>query len=267
MKPAYELAGDPKLLIVDAGGTLFDPGSIVPVHPFQEAFKSALAEDNRPYGLDIKFDSVMKYMGMDKLEHIIKLLGEPEIGKQFNLRFGRIPAEGDSLLIHEDFKKRIYPSASKNKEIPRVKEAAYRLKRAGIPMVMTTGYDRRMVDEIRKFLPWLDDVLFASITTSEIHKNKGRPAPFMIYRALEIAGIENPADAVNVGDTEWDALSADNANMPGIIVTSGSLRNRRETNIANRKIERPHLVLDDLADVIDFTLDRTLADRIRVLNG
>jgi len=34
LKPAYELLGKPKLIIVDGAGTLFDLGSIVPVYAF-----------------------------------------------------------------------------------------------------------------------------------------------------------------------------------------------------------------------------------------
>jgi len=262
MKSAFELSGKPQLLIVDGGGTLFDPGSVVPAYAFQGSFEGSLAEDGKPYGIDVKFDTVMIYMGMNKLEHIRKLLGEPEVKGQFDKRFGRSSSDIDSQILYEGFKERLYPSASRNEEIPGVKEAAYRLKEAGIPMVMTTGYDRRMVDEIRKVLPWLDEVLLASVTTTDIHRNKGRPAPFMIYRALEIAGIENPAYAVNAGDTEVDTLSADNANMPGIIVTSGSLKTKKDAERINRKVGRNHLILDSLVDAINFTLDGTLADII-----
>ena len=267
MKKAFELAGKPQLLIVDGGGTLFDPGSVVPVYAFQGSFQNAVAEDGKPYGIEVPFQTIIRYMGMNKLEHIRKLLEEPEIKDQFNRRFGRMPVEDDGLSIYEGFKKGLYPSASKNEEIPGVKEACFRLKEEGIPMVMTTGYDRRMVDEIRKTLTWLDDILLSSVTVSDINENKGRPAPFMIYHALERALVENPGYAVNVGDTEVDTLSADNAYVPGIIVTSESLKTKEEADMINRKIGRKHLIADSLVGVIDYILDGTLADRIRALNN
>ncbi len=263
MRPSFRLAGKPQLLIVDGGGTLFDPGSVVPIIPFQESFQNALAEDGKPYGIIVKSDIVMKYMGRSKLEHIKTIFENPEIIEQFEKRFRRAPSNNDYHRIYEVFKEKLYPSASRNEEIPGVKEAAYKLKERRIPMVMTTGYDRRMIDRIRRTLPWLDDVLFDSIAATDIKKLRGRPAPFMIYRALESAGVENPAYALNVGDTEYDTLSADNASMPSIIVTSGVLKTRQEAEDINSKIGRKHLILDSLADAINFTLDGTLADRIK----
>ena len=143
------------------------------------------------------------------------------------------------------FDEMLIDSAQKTKEIDGVKDAAYRLKDAGIPLVMTTGYFRNMVDATRKKLPWLDDVLLASFTSSDV--KAGRPAPYLIYRAMEAALVENPAYAVNAGDTE----SADNAFMPGITVTSGSL-NKENAIKLNETLGREHLVLPSLVEIINL---------------
>ena len=82
---------------------------------------------------------------------------------------------------------------------------------------------------------------------------------------MEAAGIENAAYADNAGDTEGDTKSADNAGMPGITVTSGSL-NEADSIKLNETLGRKHLVLPSLVELINFTLDGTLADRIRQLN-
>jgi len=263
MKPAYELKGKPQLLIVDGAGTLFDPGSVVPVFGFQAGFREYKPQDGPKFGYEPEFSLVMKYMGRAKLEHIKLLLKEQTVRDAFQRAYNREPTEADAQGIYESFKNQLYPAASRTEEIPGVKDAAFRLKDARIPLVMTTGYDRRMVDETRKRLPWLDDVLLASFTASDV--KKARPAPFMIYRAMEAALVENPAYAVNAGDTEVDTESADNACMPGVTVTSGSLKQAEAENL-NETLGRKHLVLPSLVEIINHTLDGTIGDRIKALN-
>ncbi len=265
LRSAYELEGKPKLLVVDGAGTLFDPGSVVPAYAFQGSFKNALNDDGNPYCIDVDFSTIMKWMGRDKLEHVKLLLKEPEVLEQFLRKNNRNPTDEDAKRFYNSFTEQLYPSAAKTEEIVGVKEAAYKLKDAGIPMVMTTGYDRRMVDETRKKLGWLDDVLLASFTASDV--KKGRPAPYLIYHAMEKAGVDNPPYVVNVGDTKVDTESADNAHMPGIIVTSGSITNREEAEKVNREIGKKHLILPSLVEIVDCTLDGTLADRIKELNN
>lgn len=263
MKPAYELLDKPKLLIVDGAGTLFDPGSVIPVYAFQGSFKNALMENGKPYGIEVSFSTVMEDVGIDKLEHLQLILKKQEVLEQFSKLYNRQPTDEDVKRIYSVFDEQLIASAPKTEEIEGVKEAVYRLRYSGIPLIMTTGYYRNMVDATRKKLTWLDDVLAVSFTSSDV--KKGRPAPFMIYRALEEALIKNAAYAVNVGDTKADTVSADNAYMPGIIVTSGSLNNE-EANKVNKAIDRKHLIVPSLVEVINFTLDGTLADRIRELN-
>jgi len=265
IKPVYELIGQPKLLIVDGAGTLFDPGSIVPVYGFQSGFKEYTPKDsNKKFGFEPDFDLVRKYMGRNKLEHVKLLLQEPVVRQAFLERYGKEPTNEDAEGIYFSFKEQLYPAAAKTEEIPRVKEATYTSREAGIPLIMTTGYDRRMVDETKKVLPWLDDVLKASFTSSDV--KKGRPYPFMLYRAMESEDVINPAYAIKAGDTKVDMEASDNACMPGIIVLSGSIKNKKEAEQINEEIGRRHLVLSSLVDVINYTLDGTLVDRIKELN-
>ncbi len=264
MKQAYELVAQPKLLIADGAGTLFDPGSTVPVYGFQGGFRHYIPKDcNIKFDFEPSFDLVMKYMGRGKLQHVQLLLQERDIQTAFVLRFNRKPTEDDIKGIYECFKEQLYPAAARTEEIHGVKEAALRLRRAGIPIIMITGYDRKMVDETRKILTWLDDVLLCYFTNSDVRA--GRPAPYLIHRAMEAAGIENPHYAVNVGDTKVDMESADNACMPGIIVTSGSV-NLAEADSISQQLGRRHAIFPSLVSVIDSILDGTLSVKLRKLN-
>ena len=266
LRPAYQLIGTPKLIITDGAGTLFDPGSLVPVFGFQDGFREYSPKDNpQKFGFAPAFDLVMKYMGRGKLEHVELLFSEAAVRDEFLLKYGREPSEEDVSGVYESFKEQLYPAAARTKEIPGVKEAAYRLKEARIPLVMTTGYDRKMVDETRKKLPWLDDVLLGSFTASDV--KKARPAPYMIYRSMEAASVQNPAYAINVGDTLVDTQSADNARMPGIVVLSGSITTIDDAVDMDEDLGRRHIIVPSLVDIVNFVLDGTIADRIRNLNN
>lgn len=253
---AYELQGTPQLIIADGAGTLFDPKSIVPAY----AFKRTFLEE----GINVDIPTICRYMGMEKIKHIELLLNESAVLEQFKEKDEKTPDKEDIDRFYSIFQDQLYPSAIDTEEIEGVKEAAYRLKDAGIPLIMTTGYDRKMVDETTNKVPWLDEVLTASFTSSDVEN--GRPAPDMIYLAMKEAGIENPAYAVKVGDTKVDVEASDNAGMPGIIVLSGSIETRDDAEKANAEIGRKHLILPNLIDVIEYTLDGSLADRIKGLN-
>ncbi len=94
------------------------------------------------------------------------------------------------------------------------------LYKAGIPIVLTTGFYRKVTNIILRKLNWhhgLDEryignsksLIQASITSDEV--SKGRPAPYMIQRAMAITGVENVSRVVNIGDTPSDLLSGRNA--------------------------------------------------------
>ncbi|NOQ55615.1 MAG: HAD hydrolase-like protein [Nanohaloarchaea archaeon] len=256
-KSAYELKGTPQLIIADGAGTLFDPKSIVPAYAFERTF---LEE-----GIDTDIPTICLYMGMEKIKHIELLLKKSAVLEQFKEKYERTPDKEDIDRFYSIFQNQLYPSAEETEEIEGVKEAAYRLKDAGIPLIMTTGYDRKMVDKTRKKLPWLDEVLTASFTSSDVEQ--GRPAPDMICLAMNEAGIETPAYAVKVGDTKVDVEASDNASMPGIIVLSGSIETRDDAEKTNAEIGREHLILPSFIDVVNYTIDGTLPDKIKKLNN
>lgn len=255
-KAAYELTGKPKLLIVDGAGTLFDPRSMVPAYAFQAAFAEK--------GIDLDLKMLMKYMGKAKREHIQLLLKENEILNQFQKKYDKFSNEEHIEQIYASFKENLYPSAAKTKEIKGVKEATFKLKKAGIPLVMTTGYDRKMVEETIKKLPWLSKVLADSITSSDVEK--GRPNPAMIRESMKRLKIKDNKSVINVGDTKVDIEAADNAHVPGIIVLSGTVTNNKKAEEINKELGRKHLVLPSLAEVIKYILDNTLANKIKELN-
>jgi phosphonatase-like hydrolase len=101
------------------------------------------------------------------------------------------------------------------------------LRERGIAIALTTGFYRYVTDIILDKLGWLDDLgtsqslIQASIASDEVAE--GRPAPFLIQRAMHLLGITDPQAVVNVGDTPSDLLSGQAAGVRlNLGVTNGT---------------------------------------------
>ncbi|MFW6222794.1 MAG: HAD family hydrolase [Bacteroidota bacterium] len=101
-----------------------------------------------------------------------------------------------------------------------------------IKIVLTTGFYRKVTDIILQRLNWdkgLDENYKGSanalidLSLSSDQVSKGRPAPDMILKAMEIFNIENPKQVIIIGDTPSDLQSGRNANCGLVLgVTNGS---------------------------------------------
>ena len=92
------------------------------------------------------------------------------------------------------------------------------LKSNDIKIVLTTGFYRKVTDIILQRLGWNKGlnsnyangtIIDASITSDMV--TNGRPAPDMIFRAMEMYNITNPKQVIKIGDTPSDLQSGKNA--------------------------------------------------------
>nr|WP_110664916.1 HAD-IA family hydrolase [Salinicola halophilus] len=128
---------------------------------------------------------------------------------------------------------------------PDVVEGLERLHRSGeCQMAVATGKSRRGLD--RTFAHTDAARWFADSRTADLTRSK--PHPLMLEELLAARGI-GVADAVMVGDTEYDLEMARAIGMDRIAVTYGVHDRRR--------LERsdPILVADDFSKVVDWLLD------------
>lgn len=105
-------------------------------------------------------------------------------------------------------------------EVPGAAAAMLCLKEAGIKIALTSGFDRGLVNLLIGRLGWegLFDVTLASSDVS-----LGRPAPFLIYRAMMDVGVGNVGRVAVVGDTPLDLEAGMNARAGWVIgVLSGA---------------------------------------------
>ncbi len=103
------------------------------------------------------------------------------------------------------------------------------LRSQQIKIALTTGFYREVTDIILNRLGWdrglnenyigtEDSLIQASITPSEIYNQEGRPAPYMIQKAMYLLGITDPKQVVCIGDTPSDLAAGRNT---GCLYTFG----------------------------------------------
>ncbi|MFZ1027091.1 MAG: HAD family hydrolase [Limnoraphis robusta] len=108
------------------------------------------------------------------------------------------------------------------------------LKSQTIKIALNTGFYRQVTDIILNRLAWdkgLDNnyigseysIIQASVTPDEIYNNQGRPAPYMIQKAMYQLGIKDSKKVIHIGDTPVDLAAGINANcLLSLAVTNGT---------------------------------------------
>jgi len=84
------------------------------------------------------------------------------------------------------------------------------LRRDGMRVALTSGLDRETMTVILDELRWTS-LVDACIGADDVAE--GRPAPFLIFRAMEATRTRSTAAVANVGDTVFDLRSAANAGV------------------------------------------------------
>jgi phosphoglycolate phosphatase-like HAD superfamily hydrolase len=80
-------------------------------------------------------------------------------------------------------------------------------KANGIKVATDTGFHRDINSAIMEGLGWLKDGLIDFSVNVEDTNGVGRPAPYMVFRAMEALGIQSVHEVIKIGDTPADLLS------------------------------------------------------------
>lgn len=190
-----------ELVVLDIAGTTLEEHSAVYV---------ALAEAVRAAGGSASVDHIHRWMGADKREAITALLARPS---------ARVVD-----AVFADFHQRLFAAyaARPPQPFPDVPEMLRTLRAAGIKVALTTGFDRSIVDGLLASVGWDDTVLDAVICTDDVPA--GRPAPYMIFRAMERTGARDVARVLTAGDTVRDLQAGTNAGAAMVVgVLTGGL--------------------------------------------
>ena len=176
------------------GTTIEDDGQVT------AAFKSALEHS----GVAAAEEEIRERMGASKkavIRFFVKRHHEPESS---NL-------EETIEHIHSDFNRSLdeYYAERRARPIEGVEETLSWLHERRIKVALTTGFDRVVTDAVLHAVGWHDDVIDASVCNDDVLQ--GRPAPFMIFRAMELTGITEVNQVIVAGDTVQDLQAGTNA--------------------------------------------------------
>lgn len=220
-----------ELAVLDMAGTTIDEG--------QQVYR-VLAETAIAYGAAPSQADIARWHGAAKHEALRALLTTP----------GGEPPSADLLdTVVADFRCRLTAAyaISPPRPLPGVADAMAALRSAGIRVALTTGFDRDIVDSLIRALGWegdsaVDEVVCGSDVAA------GRPAPFMIFRAMENLGVVDVDRVLVAGDTPRDLQAGTNSGAGFVVgVLSGAgdaveLGKHRHTHLVASVADLPTLL-------------------------
>jgi phosphonatase-like hydrolase len=216
-----------KLVIFDIGGTIIeDNGEVI-------ASFSAALEGN---GLRATQSELTELKGASK-RAVIKKFVERQWGEQDSENETRI------VKAYQDFKAQLENRFSNGgvKPIQGAESTFNWLRAHEILCATTTGFYRTVTERILKTAGW-QNIFAANICSDDV--KMGRPAPFMIFRAMETAGVDDVRDVLNVGDTRLDLQAGKRAGVLGVVgVLTGIQKEDR------LKQESPSQLIPSVADM------------------
>lgn len=217
--------GPIKALIVDMAGTIVDYGSCAPAGVFKELFYK--------YGIEITNQQAREPMGMQKRDHIQKILEMKPISEKWEQTYGRMWTKDDVDQMYSDFiPMQISTLPKYNKMIDGVKPALETARSKGIKIGATTGYNTEMTNIVVNAVKMQNFDLDSVICASDVPK--GRPAPWMIFRTMQELDVYPPESVINFGDTIPDIVSALNAGVWSIgVAKTGNMIGLQEEELQN----------------------------------
>jgi phosphonoacetaldehyde hydrolase len=202
-----------KACIFDLGGTVVDRYSLSPFLSLKEAFKLN--------NLIINQNLIFNDMGMDKREHIQKILKDKYVHRNFVRNEGRFVDNNDVHQIYSDFND-IQLCRSKIIDIiPETKEIFSYLKEKNILIGVNTGFNREITENIMDVLT-KEGIHIDEYVSSSCLDLPGRPQPHMINHLMDKFKIDNPDQVMKIDDTNVGVKEGKNAKCISIGVARWS---------------------------------------------
>jgi phosphonatase-like hydrolase len=212
-----------RLVIFDVAGTIVRDGGEV-----LQCFSAVLQE----HGMSAGESELKAWKGASKREVL----------RHFLKRQGQAPDEGHVQVLYDDFCRKLQTLYRGNvRPVQGAEDVFDLLRRDGIRLATTTGFESEIQSMVLREAGW-EDVFDANISSDQVPA--GRPAPSMIFRAMEATGVADPGEVINVGDTPLDLQAGSNAGVRGIVGVLTGAHGREE--LAR---ERHTHIVDSIANV------------------
>jgi phosphonoacetaldehyde hydrolase len=192
------------LAVFDYAGTTVDYGCCAPAAVFIEGF--------RRQGVEITLAQARAPMGMEKRTHI-RTIGEmPEVAAKWQQVHQRAMTTADVDAMYADFVPLLLAVLEGYSTlIPGILATVAELRRQEILIAGTTGYFTEALEVVRTAAE--RQGYQADFTICATQVSAGRPAPWMIYRAMEALNVYPPQAVLKVGDTVVDVEDGLNAGV------------------------------------------------------
>ncbi len=192
-----------RLAVLDVGGTIVEERGDVPA-----ALESAFSK----HGITVSPAEINEWRGAAKRAVV----------RHFVTERRKLPdAKRDELIdvIYADFRARILDAYKTVKGISGAEDAFRAMQKMGLTLATSTGFDGPITAAILGRLGW-ERYFVARITSDDVQE--GRPAPYMLFHAMEAARVDRVSQVMAVGDTPLDLRAAANGGLRGVVgVLSG----------------------------------------------
>jgi phosphonatase-like hydrolase len=222
-----------RLVVLDIGGTISEDRGDVP-----EVLRRSLAR----HGINSSPEEISRWRGASKREIIHHFVEQQSLPASADR--GKLNAD-----IYDDFTADLIAVYRSALPIAGAEDAIRELRQSKYLVATTTGFDRAITASILDRLGWME-YFAATICSDDVVQ--GRPAPFMLFHAMELARVNNVAEVMAVGDTPFDLQAGTNAGIRGIVgVLSGAstvenLRREPHTHILPSVADLPALLKSKL---------------------
>ena len=186
-----------ELVIFDLGGTTIRDSGQVP-----EAFRAAL----QAAGFAVSQEDLQKARGASKREVIRSF-----VERRFS------PGDPETLAraetIFNSFRDNLAGRYAQGgiEVLPGVVETFAWLQRRQVSIALNTGFDRAITTLILQTVRWDEAVVQAVVCGDDVPQ--GRPAPYLIFHAMESLGVTDVHRVAVVGDTVLDLQAGWNAGV------------------------------------------------------
>jgi phosphonoacetaldehyde hydrolase len=251
-----------RAVLFDISGTVLDFGSRAPVAAFVEMFAR--------HGITVSHEEARRPMGTHKRDHIWEILSDPKVATHWQNTHGAKPTPELLDTLYREFSPLQKEMLKEYCDvIPGVPQVVTELRRRGIKIANTTGFDRGMITDLIPLAAQGGYEPDLWVCPDEV--GKGRPAPWMAFHAARQLDLYPMSTFVKVGDTPADVAEGQAAGMWVVsVVASGNEVGLSHAELATLKPAEREVRISTarakLADCGPHYLINTVADLVPVID-